>query len=611
MRRLITLKSMQFIRFSLLVSCILSTTISSAQRRSKVDNMSTEAEMAIQKSQDSMQRIRDSFEQNFDIRAYFQDLKKNREKKEAQQLNETLDYLKNLEPNADTVTTLTIQAPTLTILPDNIKSFKRLKSLTLKRCRSLQLADLFDKIKDLPTLRELHILFSDQTKLPENIENLKRIRILNLNGNKLSSLPSGISAMSALEDINFHNNILLDPNQAFGVLSKIKTLKRVVMSGCKIDELGENLALMTQIEELDLKTNNISSLTEAAGGLESLKILNLANNKNLNGMTTFYECSRIKNLEDLRLNGCGLKEISGSIATLKQIKKLDLRDNPIEKISSEIGALGSLEELSLGNNQDAIEKISLKSIPSELGKCKQLKKLRLRMAGLEDMPSSLSNLELLEYLDISWNQLKQFPEFISKLGQLKYLDVSRNKINLFPTQLGRLGNSLETLLFEGNFYSKYPEKINKIPQSITTLVNLKTLSLKDQVYEQLPENFWTSLTKMEKLNLSGALLQEIPNEIESMTTLKVLSLKGNELKSIGTGLKSLSTLEELDLSSNPDLNNESTLETIKQLTQLKKLDISYNEIKRQVGLSIKEALKGAEIVKREMRDSPEYEKPLK
>jgi Leucine-rich repeat (LRR) protein len=224
------------------------------------------------------------------------------------------------------------------------------------------------------------------------------------------------------------------------------------------------------------------------------------------------------------------------------------------------------------------------------------------------LPASFSALENLEYIDLSWNKLLKFPDFLAKLSKVRHLDVSRNAIGAFPTQLGVLGTSLETLLFEGNFYGKYTEKLNRIPLSITTLTNLKKLSLKDQVFENLPNNFWTSLINLEELNLSGGLIQEIPDGIESLTKLKTLYLKGNEIKILNPKLVNMKSLENLDVSSNLNFDTEASLETIKQLTKLKMLDISYNDIKKQAGREIKMALPNVKIEKREMSDSPEHEK---
>jgi Leucine-rich repeat (LRR) protein len=588
--------------------CLVFITLEGNAQRGRNSNihLMDNVELAQKRYEDSMKRVRDSFAQNFNIKQYFAEQKKLREAQERNQLDESVKMLNSLIAVADTLTSLTIQASQMKELPESIRSFRNLKSLTLRRCRDLSLEDVVTKLKELKSLEVLEIIFSEKRNLPETLGELRQIKTLNLNGNKISTLPASMSNMALIE-INLYNNTPIQQNQAFEVLSKIKSLKRVNMGGCRIEDLGDNFGRMTQIEEIDLKTNDIAKLPSNIEQMISLKRINLSNNMKLDPLTIFYELSKIPHLEKATLNNINLTEVPASIGILKQIRILEFQENPIVKISSEIGSLENLEELHVGT-RSSIFKCGLKTLPSELSKCTKLKILDLKMSDIETLPASFSALENLEYIDLSWNKLLKFPDFLAKLSKVRHLDVSRNAIGAFPTQLGVLGTSLETLLFEGNFYGKYTEKLNRIPLSITTLTNLKKLSLKDQVFENLPNNFWTSLINLEELNLSGGLIQEIPDGIESLTKLKTLYLKGNEIKILNPKLVNMKSLENLDVSSNLNFDTEASLETIKQLTKLKTLDISYNDIKKQAGREIKMALPNVKIEKREMSDSPEHEK---
>ncbi len=599
--------------FYLLVFTIYSNHLWS-QRRGNANEgaIMNSQELKQKKYEDSIQKVKDSFEANFDIKKYFQKEKAIRMSRDSQQLNATLEYIRSIESTADTLTSITIQSSTLVIFPNSIRNFKKLKALTLRRCKSVDLSDLFDKLGTLPELTELNLIFSEKTQLPKNIGVLKKLKRLNLNGNKLYTLPAEMSELISLEEINLHNNIQLDADQAFTILSKIKSLKSVNMSACKIETIGESIGGMSQIHTLDLNVNLISSMPLSIESMENLKHLNLSQNKKLNIAVIFSQLSKIKSLESLAMVDCGIREISGSIGTLKQLKHLNVSNNPLSKISSEIGSLINLEEFLIGNTS-GVEKGELKTLPNELSSCKALKILDLRQLGLLEIPSTFSQLSALEHIDLSWNLLSSFPDFLIKLDKLKYLNLSRNRIGIFPTQLGRLGNSLETLIFEANFYGKYSEKINKIPQSITTLTKLRYLSLKDQVFEELPDNFWKSFPQLETLNLNGALLQVLPPEIENLKSLKELNLRANELGFIPPQLANLSQLESLDVASNPTLNEgekfANLIEVLSSLKQLKKLDISYNDIKKALLTDLKKSLPSTEIIKRELSDSPEYDKP--
>ena len=197
------------------------------------------------------------------------------------------------------------------------------------------------------------------------------------------------------------------------------------------------------------------------------------------------------------------------------------------------------------------------------------------------------------------------------LSKLQYLDLSYNQINEFPKEVGTITESLETLILKANFSAPYNHKINKMPQSISSFKNLKKLSLQDQVYEFLPDDFWTNLTKLEDLNLMGALLQEVPAGIQNFKNLKNLNLKANEIKKISKSIIRLENLESLNISFNPGMNSSEVLETLKLISSLKHLNISFNNIFRRQIEAFAQERPYLKIIKLETKDSPAYERPRK
>ena len=580
----------------------------SAQRSGALSEL-TPQEIKQKKYEDSMQKMRDEFERDFSTQAYFQQLRSIKLKNDSIQLNETLAYFESIEPYADTFTHLSIQSSALSVFPGSIRNFKKLKTLTLRRCQSVHLEALFEQLKDLPLLTELQILYSEKTALPDNISLLKRLKVLDLNGNKINELPEGLAGMTALEFINLHNNPYIDLDNAAKVLSKLANLKKVKISGCKLIDLGEQLAKLNQIEALDLSHNSIESLPTNMETMLKLKVIDLAKNNKLNTKQLFSSLSRIPKLEEVDLSDCNLSELGAEVGTMLQLKKLVLTNNPIKKVHSEVGNLTLLEELYLGAGLLQKEVTPLTELPSSLGNCKNLRKLDLRMCQLTALPSALSQLENLNYIDLSWNKLIAFPNIFRTMPSLNYLDLSYNKINEFPSDIGLLAMSLETLMLEANFYAPYTEKINKIPPSLARCKNLKKLSLKDQVYETLPDRFWFDLTKLEDLNLMGALLQEIPESIENLKELRSLNVKSNEIKHIAGSLVKLSKLENFNISHNPDINATELLASIQAMKQLKNVDLSYNDIKRELLEPIAAQMPQTKFMKLETKDSPAYEKP--
>jgi Leucine-rich repeat (LRR) protein len=584
------------------------TTGASAQRGTNSSEM-TPMELKQQRFEDSMQKKRDEFERNFSTTEYFRKLKEIKLKNDSIQLNETLAYFESIEPFADTFTHLTIQSSALSVFPGSVRKFKNLKTLTLRRCQSVHLEALFEQLKDLPLLAELQILYSEKTALPNNISLLRRLKVLDLNGNKLNELPEGLAGMPLLEFINLHNNPYIDLDNAAKILSKLASLKKVKISGCKLVNLGENLAQLSQIEVLDLSHNSIEALPTNIGTMVKLKVIDLAKNSKLNSRQIFSALLPIPHLEELDLSDCNLTELGAEIGTMVRLKKLILTNNPIKKVQTEIGNLTLLEELYLGAGISQKEVSPLAELPTSLGNCKNLRKLDLRMCQLTSLPASFSQLGNLSYIDLSWNKFTAFPSVFRSISSVNYLDLSYNKINEFPSDIGLLAMSLETLMLEANFYAPYTEKINKIPPSLARCKNLKKLSLKDQVYETLPDRFWFDLTKLEDLNLMGALLQEIPESIENLIELRSLNIKSNEIKRLAGSIAKLTKLENFNISHNPEINATELLASIQAMKQLKFVDLSYNDIKRELLEPIAAQMPQTKFMKLETKDSPAYENP--
>jgi internalin A len=596
---------MKFFLASFLTFFIAISSVQAQRNKGLADK--SPAEIQAEKYQDSMSKINQEAIKNFKIDDYFQQLKDLQRKQDSAQLNATYEFLKENESKADTMRHLYIQASTLSIFPESIKKYKRLEKLTLRRCRAVQLEDLFEKIKELPYLTEISLEHSDKARLPENIYKLKSLKKLNLEGNKLNALPDSMAFCPQLEEINLRNNIYLDENVAFSVLCKIKSLKSLNFSGSRLQSIPTSIGALYNLESLNFSHNLIAEIPEEVEKLKALKTLDLSSNKSLNANSSMVRISKISTLEKLIVNNSGIIEIPSTIGALTQIKVLDLFNNPIKKVHASIGDCAQLEELYLGSDFFNKERMELHSIPASIGNCRKMKRMQMSLCSLSELPNSFENLQNLEYLDLSWNKFAQFPLVITKLERLKYLDMSINTISSLPDNFGKLIQNLETFLMAANFNTQVKNKITVLPSSIATLTNLKTLSLRDQVFETIPTSFWTGLTKLEDLNLMGGLLQEIPMEIENLTQLKKLNVKANEIKSISAGLGKCSQLEEINIAYNPDLGIDKTFQLLREMKQLKFLDISYNEFSLEKSKELQNVLKNTKIAKDEIKESKERE----
>src|SRR5207248_145705 len=94
---------------------------------------------------------------------------------------------------------------------------------------------------------------------------------------------------------------------------------------------------------------------------------------------------------------------------LSNLQHLDLYENQLIQIPSELGQLTSLQNLDLSSNQ-------LTQIPSELGQLTNLQNLHLHKNQLTQIPPELGQLTNLQYMSLSKNPnlLAPPPEIVSQ-----------------------------------------------------------------------------------------------------------------------------------------------------------------------------------------------------
>lgn len=97
----------------------------------------------------------------------------------------------------------------------------------------------------------------------------------------------------------------------------------------------------------------------------------------------------------------------------------------------------------------------IKSLPSEICQLAQLKQLNLDNNLLSSLPLGIDALRSLEEFQISDNQFEQLPHEIGSLKNLKALMIQKNKLATIPKSLGRL--RLAVFGFEWFMYLDPPQ----------------------------------------------------------------------------------------------------------------------------------------------------------
>lgn len=224
------------------------------------------------------------------------------------------------------------------------------------------------------------------------------------------------------------------------------------------------------------------------------------------------EIGHLTKLQKLDLIGNQLTALPPEIGQLANLRFLDLSDNQLTALSSKIGQLTNLQSLICIYNQ-------LAALPTEIGQLINLEGLGLSNNPITALSTEIGQLTRLQYLDLRDNQLTTLPTEIGQLTNLQYLDLSGNQLTTLPTEIGQLTN-LQHLDLSGN-------QLTALPTEIVQLTNLQYLDLRDNQLTVLLSKI-VQLTNLEHLDLSGNQLTALPTEIGQLEHLSALFLHGND-----------------------------------------------------------------------------------
>jgi len=114
-----------------------------------------------------------------------------------------------------------------------------------------------------------------------------------------------------------------------------------------------------------------------------------------------------------------------------------------------------------------------------------------------------------------------------------YLDITElylinNELTSIPESISSLVNLRKLFLFTN--------KITSIPESIGSLINLQILDLYDNKITSIPESI-SSLVNLQQLYLHNNQITSIPDSISSLVNLQILHLHNNKITSISDSIK--------------------------------------------------------------------------
>ncbi len=302
------------------------------------------------------------------------------------------------------------------------------------------------------------------------------------------------------------------------------------------------------------------------------------------------EMGQLTNLISLDVGQNQLTELPSEIGQLTNLASLSLDNNRLTSLLPEIGQLTNLTDLTLFENQ-------LTSLPAEIGQLTNLTSLSVNDNQLTELPPEIGQLRDLVILSLSGSQLTSLPAEIGQLTNLTSLDVGQNQLTELPPEIGFLTNL--------SFLSIRNSTLNTIPIAIC---NLKTYNNPSMIFRTVLNATCTTISKIDALisiysanpdnslgwsvdnfpevvfndvgnpvniTMNNKNLTRIPNSIAEFTELETLNVNSNNLVSLPDTLANLVDLNTITVAN----NNLSTVPSeFGQLNNLALLSLTQNPI---------------------------------
>ena len=270
----------------------------------------------------------------------------------------------------------------LALIPDTVSNLVNLEILDVQHNQISHMPPVSDMLK----LTSLDVQYNCLQALPEGVWNLTKLTGLHVKYNQIKEIPSNLLLnMGGLEELDFEGNKLCDiPAQ----MQSLKSLKKLYISRNNISDFPAEFGSLRCVEELYINDNNISSLAEIVN-LSTLRVLNMSNN---NIMELPREITRLSVLRVIAMFIALLKEMICLMSSegFSSSFLLGFDTNPFH---SHKFRLAIIQELNFGANY-------LKHLIPEIGALKNLTHLELNDNALEDIPTEIADLVSLQVLNL-------------------------------------------------------------------------------------------------------------------------------------------------------------------------------------------------------------------
>lgn len=220
------------------------------------------------------------------------------------------------------------------------------------------------------------------------------------------------------------------------------------------------------------------------------------------------------------------------------------------------------------------------SVPdTTIGKLSKLQSLDLSENNITALPSDLWSLGSLKSLNLSYNRISgSLPSNIGNFGLLEVFDLSNNNFSgEIPAAISSLV-SLRVLKLDGNMFQW------SIPPGLLNCQSLVTVDLSmNQLNGSLPDGFGAAFPKLKSLNLAGNEIKGRDTHFAGLKSITNLNISGNLFQGSVMGVF-LESLEVIDLRRNQFQGHISQVQfnSSYNWSRLVYVDLSENQLSGEI-----------------------------
>ncbi|MGN7823102.1 leucine-rich repeat domain-containing protein [Chitinophaga sp. 22536] len=347
---------------------------------------------------------------------------------------------------------------------EQLASLPNLKGLGMTKTK---MGKLPDSIGALIGLEALEITGNQLKELPDSIQALKELRILNLRTNRFTTFPKNLAGLPKLEELSLRfNEIKTLPKE----IAAFPALQILDLSSNSIAVLPPAIKELSRLKELHIKYNKLTLLPDELGELQELEVVALNGNKGLDFDQAFRVLANCKKLKRLRLKGCGLKSLPGSITLLEGLESIDLHDNYFEEVPEILLQLKKLREI---NTHYALPVPFFINMIKDNPACTTFSTSNLQpyiVNGKKTLPDDITQLRHVTMMCLY--DLDVLPASLSQMSWIRTLDIAGGTFQDCPDLAGLKG--LEALFLQS-------ETLRQLPGWVYRLTGLRKLTLPESV----------------------------------------------------------------------------------------------------------------------------------